>query len=110
MFGLYKDREVLAELLLASEEGLSLLQFVYVFFIQSVTTMEVLSLLMSVINLELILVKLVLYVFTRGCEENLILITVLQDVIPCSFGSPLLMCWQNFCLHLQDKMWRQHIL
>jgi len=27
MFGLYKDRKVLAELLSASEEGLSLLQF-----------------------------------------------------------------------------------
>jgi hypothetical protein len=52
--------------------------------------MEVMSLLMSVIYQELILVKLVLYVFTRGCEENLILITVLQDVIPRTFGSPLL--------------------
>jgi hypothetical protein len=39
---------------------------------------------MSVIIQELILLKLVLYVFTRGCEENLVLITVLRDVIPCS--------------------------
>lgn len=65
---------------------------------------------MSVIKQELIVVKLVLYVFATGCEENLILITVLQDVTPCGFCSPLLMCWQNFCLHLQDKTWRQHIL
>jgi len=58
---------------------------------------------MSVINQELILVKLVLYIFTRGCEENVILITVLQDITPRSFGSPLLMWWQNFCLHFRIK-------
>ena len=35
---------------------------------------------MSVINQEHILVKLVLWDFTRGCEESLILIPVLQDI------------------------------
>jgi len=33
---------------------------------------------MSAINQELILVKLVLYVFIRGCEENLTLINPLN--------------------------------